>query len=90
MSLRAQGPTFTANINCLECLRRYIKQYLRAINHVFRELLEGAAPLEVDVNASYCAFQKNMKRSLACSRIQAELQDYYTHEFYTAPRRVLR
>jgi hypothetical protein len=56
-SLRAQGPTFTANSTFSEFKREYIN-YMRAVNLVFPHVLEGGAPSDAYVNTTYITFQK--------------------------------
>jgi hypothetical protein len=57
--MRTHGPTFTADRSFPEFRRDYIN-YLRAINHVFPEPLEGAAPPDAAVNTAYHNFQKKL------------------------------
>jgi hypothetical protein len=58
-SLRTQGPTFTVDSQFQDFRREQIN-FLRAVNHAFPELLEGAPPLDAAVKTTYRNLQHKM------------------------------
>jgi hypothetical protein len=57
--MRTHGPTFTVESQ-FQVFRREQINFMRAVNHAFPELLEGAPPLDAIVNTSYRSFHHKM------------------------------